>query len=254
MRALVSPLLLAAALVSVTCQGLAVDRPAPPEPQTLAGKVVGVSDGDTITVLDESRQQRKVRLLGIDAPEKRQAFGARAKQALSKLAMAKTVHVTWSERDRYGRILGDVRQDQAAVDEPTVNEQMVRDGWAWHFVRYSDDEGLTAAEVEARESGRGLWADKHPVAPWEWRKVEAEKAAAVKAQVAAANTLPVAGAKANEPPPEATPTDQPDPEPKFWLNTKSNVRHNSGCRNFGTTKRGRYCGAGEGKACGICGG
>lgn len=82
----------------------------------------------------------------------------------------KSVRVEWKQMDRYGRILG-----QVYVGKDHVNRSMVRDGFAWHFKRYNMDQKLAYAEVEAREAGRGLWADKEPVPPWEFRKAAREK-------------------------------------------------------------------------------
>src|SRR5215475_14768406 len=96
--------------------------------QTITGKVVGVSDGDTITVLDASNQQHKIRLEGIDAPESNQDFGSRAKQSLSDLVFGKTVTVTSEAKDMYGRVLGDV-----TVDGKNVNLEQVRRGMAWFY-------------------------------------------------------------------------------------------------------------------------
>lgn len=127
------------------------------------GKVVGVSDGDTITVLKD-REQVKVRLVEIDAPEKGQAFGNRSKQALSALVHGKQVEIRVHGTDRYGRTLG--RVHQSGLD---VNAEMVRRGMAWVYVKYARDKGLYQLEAEAREQRRGLWADKEPVPPWEWR-------------------------------------------------------------------------------------
>jgi endonuclease YncB( thermonuclease family) len=107
--------------------------------------------------------QRKVRLIGIDAPEKAQAFGSRAKEALSELVFGKTVRVTWKAKDVYGRTLGDVYAGEA-----WVNRLMVERGMAWAY-KPSTTKLLRAAEAGAREARRGLWADKAPVAPWEFR-------------------------------------------------------------------------------------
>lgn len=217
-------------------------------PDVIIGKVIGVADGDTLTVLDIDRMPHKIRLVGIDAPERKQAFGTRAKQALSKLTNAKEVRVEWSERDRYGRILGEVFVGDGVDAATSVNEQLVRDGWAWHFLKYSDSAQLAAAEAEAKADRRGLWAEKEPVSPWEWRVQEAARAAGPKAQATEANSNLVAK-------PQARPAKKPpEPEARYWLNTKSNVRHNAGCEWFGKTKNGRYCGTDEGKGCGICGG
>ena len=130
----------------------------------LVGKVVAVTDGDTITVLVEQRQV-KVRLNGIDAPERRQPFGVKSREALAALVHEKDVRVETSGEDRYGRTLGTV-----FVGECNVNREMVRNGLAWHYKRYSKDEELAELEVKAREAKIGLWADKDPVPPWEWRK------------------------------------------------------------------------------------
>lgn len=113
----------------------------------------------------KEREQVKVRLVEIDAPEKRQAFGNRSKQALSQLVHGKQVEIKKYGTDRYGRTLG--RVYQSGLD---VNAEMVRLGMAWVYVKYAKDKGLYQIEAEAREQRRGLWADKEPVAPWEWRR------------------------------------------------------------------------------------
>ena len=137
------------------------------EPATLTGKVVSVHDGDTLRVLDAAGTQHKVRLQGIDAPETKQAFGTKARNRLADLTLGKAVTVRVHGRDRYGRTLGTV---EAAGQD--ANRQMVADGMAWHYVEYSKDAGLAQAEREARAAHRGLWADKAPVSPWEWRAGE----------------------------------------------------------------------------------
>jgi endonuclease YncB( thermonuclease family) len=128
------------------------------------GKVVGVADFDTITVLRD-REQVKVRLAEIGAPEKAQAFGNRSKQSLADLVHSKQVEVKEQGTDRYGRTIG--RIYQSGLD---VNSEMVRRGMAWVYVKYAKDQGLYALETVAREQRRGLWADKAPVPPWEWRR------------------------------------------------------------------------------------
>ena len=135
------------------------------QPGEFSGKVVSIADGDTITVLDSSDTQRKVRLQGIDAPEKTQAFGTKSKENLSDKIFGKQVLVKWKEKDKYGRILGEVFSGTRHI-----NLQMVQDGMAWHYKNYSNDETLSAAEESARSEKRGLWADKDPVPPWEFRK------------------------------------------------------------------------------------
>lgn len=133
--------------------------------QSLNVKVVGVHDGDTITVLTPSKETIKVRLLGIDAPEKRQAFGEKATQALASLVFGKDVTVSFKERDRYGRILGLIKLS----DGSSVDNQMLSLGYAWHYRHYSKDAAQDELEQKAREQKLGLWADAHPIAPWNFR-------------------------------------------------------------------------------------
>ncbi len=142
-------------LALLTSQALAAD---------FTGRVVGVSDGDTITVLHNGKGER-IRLHGIDCPEKRQAFGNRAKQFTSNLVFAKTVTVQVMDRDRYGRTVGEV----LLPDGRSLNHELVRAGLAWMYRRYTDDQSLSDLEEEARVARRGLWADPHAVPPWEWR-------------------------------------------------------------------------------------
>jgi endonuclease YncB( thermonuclease family) len=136
----------------------------------LRGKVVSIADGDTITVLDADKKQHKVRLTGIDAPEKKQAFGAKSKAWLGELVAGKDVAVDWTEKDTYGRTLGKVRQ--GSLD---VNLQMVKEGLAWHYRRYSKSAELSRAEAEAKAGKKGLWVDPSPVPPWEFRKLKKKK-------------------------------------------------------------------------------
>ena len=136
------------------------------EANIVTGRVVVVSDGDTISVLTPAKEQVKVRLYAIDAPEAKQAFGARAKQELSDLVYGKTVTIEVEDKDRYGRTVGRVFAD--GVD---VNLEMVRRRFAWWYRAYAKkDVALAKAEAEAKNAGRGLWADKTPVPPWEFRR------------------------------------------------------------------------------------
>ena len=129
------------------------------------GKVVAVADGDTITVMRDLVPV-KLRLLEIDAPEKKQAFGARSKQSLSDLCFNKTATLIEKGRDRYGRTLARVSCE--GVD---ANAEQVRRGMAWVYDRYVTDRALYAVQTEARDAGRGLWADPDAVPPWQWRRV-----------------------------------------------------------------------------------
>lgn len=129
------------------------------------GKVVGVTDGDTITVLQGGKPER-VRLHGIDCPEKRQAFWKRAKQLTSQLTYGKEVTLRDLGEDRYGRTIADV----SLPDGRMLNEELVRVGRCWWYREYTpDNERLAQAEEEARLATRGLWLDPNPVPPWEWR-------------------------------------------------------------------------------------
>jgi endonuclease YncB( thermonuclease family) len=127
--------------------------------------VVGVTDGDTITVLHNGRSEA-LRLHGIDAPEKGQAFGERAKQFTSGLAFGRSVAVHVRGRDRYRRTIADV----FLPDGRNLNQEVVRAGYAWWYREYSADQRLGVLETEARAARRGLWADPNPQRPWEWRK------------------------------------------------------------------------------------
>lgn len=129
------------------------------------GDVVGVADGDTITVLDADKVQHKIRLAEIDAPEKAQPFGNRSKQALNELVHGKVVRVVEHGHDKYKRTIGRVYQGD--VD---VNAEQVKQGLAWVYRKYSKDATLSPLENEAKAQRLGLWADAEPVPPWRWRK------------------------------------------------------------------------------------
>ena len=139
--------------------------------EVLTGRVVGVTDGDTITVLDSTNTEHKIRLAGIDAPEKKQPFGKSSKKMLSNWVFGKTVNVDWDKRDRYGRLVGKVM-----IDGVDVNLEQIKDGLAWFFRKYqnelSAEDRLTYlhAEEYAKESKLGLWVYPDPVPPWEFRK------------------------------------------------------------------------------------
>jgi micrococcal nuclease len=129
------------------------------------GRVVKVSDGDTVTVLLDNRQI-KVRLDSIDAPEMKQAFGRRSQQSLSEICAAKTARVIDRGHDRYGRTVGVI-----VCDGVDANSEQVRRGMAWVYERYAPrNSPLYGMQGEARNTRRGLWADPHPVAPWDYRR------------------------------------------------------------------------------------
>jgi endonuclease YncB( thermonuclease family) len=129
-----------------------------------SARVVAVTDGDTLKVLRDGRVE-VVRLQGIDAPETGQAYGTRAKQVAAQLAFSQTVTVHPTGRDRNGRLLAEITLPNGR----SLNQAMVRAGYAWWFRRYSTDARLAAAEAEARGAQVGLWADPRPMPPWEWR-------------------------------------------------------------------------------------
>lgn len=131
----------------------------------LVAEVVGVADGDTLTVRPEGGEQLKVRVAEIDAPESRQPFGAASKHSLSDLCFSVRAEIRPQKTDRYGRTVARVTcrgQDASA--------HQVRSGMAWVFDRYVTDSALYGLQDEARAAGRGLWGEPAPVPPWEWRK------------------------------------------------------------------------------------
>lgn len=131
-----------------------------------SGKVVGLADGDTITVL-AGKTQVKIRLAGIDCPEKTQAFGTKARQYASSQTFGKTVSVKPIEKDRYGRTVAQIVLDDGRV----LNHELVRAGLAWWYREYApNDATLKALEDEARAAKRGLWADPNPTPPWDFRR------------------------------------------------------------------------------------
>ena len=138
---------------------------------TLQGKVVGVADGDTITVLDATNTQYKIRLQGIDAPEKAQAFGQKSKQSLHQLVHSKQVTIEFQKKDKYGRTVGKV-----LLNGLDVCLEQIKLGMSWHYKQYEseqskeDREIYSQAELSARSQAIGLWKDKHPAPPWEFRK------------------------------------------------------------------------------------
>lgn len=139
---------------------------------TLQGRVVGVTDGDTITLLDATKTQYKIRLSGIDAPEKKQPFGQRSKESLSALAYGKELYVEWFKKDRYGRTIGKLMTKQGQ----DINLEQINLGMAWHYKKYEKEQSredrllYADAEVRAERTRVGLWSDPNPVPPWEYRK------------------------------------------------------------------------------------
>jgi endonuclease YncB( thermonuclease family) len=154
----------------------------------LYGRVVGVTDGDTITILDNKNRQHEIRLFAIDAPEtschikkpspaddvcveKSQPFGKASKKNLSYLVYGKNVKVLLGQGTSYNRIVGTV-----FVGNQDINLQQVRDGYAWHYTYFAKNQPYAVRKVYeesqklAKKEMRGLWGDKYPVAPWDYRK------------------------------------------------------------------------------------
>jgi endonuclease YncB( thermonuclease family) len=146
---------------------------APAGSQTLAGRVVRIADGDTVTVLDSNDTQHRIRLEGIDAPESHQAFGTQSKKNLSQMVFGKDVTIVYEKTDQYGRIVGKI-----LLDGKDINLEQVKAGMAWHYKEYQreqtpeDRELYAAVEEEARKAHRGLWQDPEPVQPSAFRKEE----------------------------------------------------------------------------------
>lgn len=146
----------------------------------LEGQVIHIADGDTLTVLDDQHRSHKVRLAGIDAPERNQPFGRRAAEALAGLAKNKRVIVDGGKTDRYLRRIGIVRVAPAECASCTpsvdVGLLLINTGFAWHYRAYereqsrSDRDQYRQAEAGARARQDGLWADSMPMPPWDWRR------------------------------------------------------------------------------------
>ena len=139
--------------------------------KTIEGLVVGVADGDTITVLDQQKNTYKIRLQGIDAPEKKQAFGEKSKQSLHDLVHSKQVRIEYDKEDKYGRIVGKV-----IVDDVDVCLQQLVLGMAWHYKKYQNEQSVSdralysETELKSQSLKLGLWSDDTPMPPWEFRK------------------------------------------------------------------------------------
>ena len=133
-------------------------------------KVVKVTDGDTVNVLDQTKTQHKIRLGGIDAPERSQDFGRKSTENLAKYVAGQNIEVEYDKRDRYGRIIGKLLKDGR-----DINLLQVKDGFAWHYKYYQKDQTpldrtlYSTAEIEARKKKLGLWSVK-AIPPWEWRR------------------------------------------------------------------------------------
>lgn len=142
----------------------------PAQAELISGLVVHVADGDTITLLDAAKVQHKIRLAGIDAPEKSQAYGDRSRESLAELVANRLVVVETHKKDRYGRLVGKV-----LVNDQDINIEQIRRGFAWFYRQYqqelsdADRQSYDRAEDEAMDLRKGLLVDKLPVPPWDFR-------------------------------------------------------------------------------------
>jgi endonuclease YncB( thermonuclease family) len=134
-------------------------------PYTLSGKVVALTDGDSLTIEDDAKTPHKIRLAGIDAPELAQAFGTKARDALAEKVSGKVVRVEVIDIDRYKQEVG-----RMYLGARFINMEMVRDGFAWRFIRFDLPGEFKAAEADARAHKRELWTDPHPLPPWQFRR------------------------------------------------------------------------------------
>ncbi len=139
---------------------------------TLTGKVVKITDGDTLYVLDANYQQHKIRLAGIDAPERKQAYGLASRKHLASMVAGQQVTIEYQKRDRYGGIVGKVLLD--GIDACL---EQVKAGFAWHYKKYQHEQSLedqqlyAETEKEARDARLGLWRETDPNPPWEYRRL-----------------------------------------------------------------------------------
>ncbi len=140
--------------------------------ESLTGKVVKITDGDTFYVLDANYEQHKIRLAGIDAPERKQAYGLASRKHLLSIVAGKQVTVQYQKRDRYGRIVGKIW-----VDGVDACLEQVKAGLAWHYKKYQHEQSLedrqlyADAENQARNERLGLWRENNPIPPWEHRRL-----------------------------------------------------------------------------------
>lgn len=132
--------------------------------QTLMGKIIRVSEGDTVVLLDRDNAQHKIRLHGIDAPETGQPYGDESKEYLSDLIADKTVTVDVKGKDQYKCVLGVIY-----LGNTNINAEMIRSGYAWNY-KYSKDKYYIKLQEKAKEQKKGLWKDKNTIDPWQWRK------------------------------------------------------------------------------------
>lgn len=147
--------------------------------EQIKGTIVAVTDGDTVTLLNLDHKQIRIRLMGIDAPEKRQPYGNVCRKMLSDLIYTKEVVADYNKADYFGRLIA-----KLTINGVDVNLRQISKGCAWHYKRYAseqsdkDREAYSAAEVQARKDKIRIWKDANPTAPWTWRRSQGGSPAA----------------------------------------------------------------------------
>ncbi len=157
-----TPLLIALAFMLVFNTGCSTEKTSN---ETITGYVVAITDGDTFTLLTKEKQRVKIRLHGIDCPERKQPFGQAAKQKLSDLVFNKNVRAEKTDIDRYGRTVAIIYD----ASNKCINEELLKDGLAWHYVKYDTNIYWEQLQNEAKQDKIGLWSDENATAPWNWR-------------------------------------------------------------------------------------
>jgi len=147
------------------CDKKSNTQPAIGNQKTISGKVISIADGDTLTILDNQKVSHKIRLNCIDTPESNQDFGTRAKKELNALVGGKNITVEYTEKDKYGRILGTIENGSQLI-----NLEQVKRGMAWVYRKYCNNCEYFEAEKQARANMLGVWSQPNPVPPWEFRK------------------------------------------------------------------------------------
>lgn len=135
------------------------------------GKIVGITDGDTVKLLTQHKTLIKVRVANIDCPERKQPYSTKAKQFTSDQVFEKHVNLEYLKTDRYGRYICNIIYD----DTLNLSKELLKNGLAWHYIKYSKDSTLQSLEDKAKKDKIGLWQDKNAIPPWEWRDIRKKK-------------------------------------------------------------------------------
>lgn len=199
-------------------------------------KVISVSDGDSLTLLIDNKKQIKIRVVGIDAPEKGQEYAEKSKQLLQQLTRDSEGGIYYEKtgEDQYGRTLAKIY----TIKGDYINLELIHRGGAWHYSKYNSDDELADAQIEAKKFKKGLWGlEIAPISPADFRSKQ-KQLAFLKKQEASESSKKKSEVDAK----------------RYWMNSSSSKRHNRGCRWYGNTKSGYYTSDAKGSGCGICGG